>query len=177
MLLKNTNQNSVFNLNEHNMSAIKYHSLKLFSLFILLLIFFSCNRKKEENYSGNANEIISISYSDIGGDLGNYKIVKINNDSVFAEQGVSAKKIHKEWKSAITPQIWKRVTASLNVKTLDKIKSSPSKQPVDGFDETFQIRTPKKYHVYVNSYSDTIYYQQLQKLKDQINALLPTEYN
>jgi hypothetical protein len=37
----------------------------------------------------------------------------------------------------------KRVTASLNVKTLDKIESSPSKQPVDGFDETFQIRTLK----------------------------------
>jgi hypothetical protein len=159
------------------MSAIKYLSLKIFSLTVLLLIFFSCDRKKNENISStNPSEIISINYSDIGGQLGNYKIVKVTKDSIHLETGITNKKIHKEWKSAITPQIWAKLTSTIDVKTLDKIKSSPSKQSVDGFDETFQIRTPKKYHAYVNSYADTVYYKQLQKLKDQILNILPTEY-
>ncbi|WP_415328800.1 hypothetical protein [Chryseobacterium sp. MMS23-Vi53] len=159
------------------MSAIKYFSLKIFSLSVLLLIFFSCDSKKPENISSNPNDIISISYSDIGGELGNYKIVKVTKDSIHLEMGATNNKAHKEWKSAIQPQVWKKLTSTIDVKTLDKIKSSPSKQSVDGFDETFQIRTQKKYHAYVNSYVDTVYYKQLQKLKDQIQAILPTEYN
>ena len=160
------------------MSAVKYFSLKIFSLTVLLLIFFSCDTKKTDNISStNPNEIISINYSDIGGELGNYKIVKITKDSIHLEAGVTNNKTHKEWKSAITAQVWKKLTSTIDVKTLDDIKSSPSKQSVDGFDETFQIRTAKKYHAYVNSYVDTVHYKQLQKLKDQIQALLPTEYN
>jgi hypothetical protein len=160
------------------MSAIKYFSLKIFSLLVLLLIFFSCdNKKNEDNSSKSPNDIISISYSDIGGELGNYKIVKVTKDSIHIEQGITNNKTHKEWKSAIQPQVWEKLTSTIDVKTLDKIRSSPSKQSVDGFDETFQIRTPKKYHAFVNSYVDTVYYKQLQKLKDQIQAIIPTEYN
>jgi hypothetical protein len=159
------------------MSAIKNLGLKIFCPILLLLIFFCCDSKKTENISSaNPNEIISINYSDIGGDLGNYKIIKITKDSIHLETGITNKKTHKEWKSAITPKIWQNLTSAIDVKTLDKIKSSPSKQSVDGFDETFQIRTPKKYHAYVNSYVDTVYYKQLQKLKDQIQNILPTEY-
>ncbi|WP_294202798.1 MULTISPECIES: hypothetical protein [Chryseobacterium] len=159
------------------MSAIKYPGLKIFLLPVLLLIFFSCHDKESKTGHQNPNEIISISYSDIGGHLGSYRIVKVTEDSIHAEQGVTKKKIHKEWKSSISPQTWKRLISTINVKTLDRIKSSPSQQSVDGFDETFQIRTPKKYHAYVNAFADTAHYEQLKKLKDQIQALLPTEYN
>lgn len=160
------------------MSAIKYFSLKIFFLSVLLLIFFSCDSKKSENISStDPNEIISINYSDIGGELGNYKIVKVTKDSIHLEQGITNNKTHKEWKSGITPQTWRKLTSTLDAKTLDNIQSSPSKQSVDGIDETFQIRTSKKYHAYVNAYADTTHYKQLQKLKDQIQAILPTEYN
>ncbi len=159
------------------MSAIKNLGLKIFAPIALLLIFFSCSDHKTENTSfQNPNEIISINYSDIGGQLGNYKIVKITKDSIHLETGIANNKTHKEWKSAITPQIWKKITSTIDVKTLDKIQSSPSKQSVDGFDETFQIRTAKKYHAFVNSYADTTYYKQLQHLKDQIQIILPSEY-
>ncbi len=159
------------------MSAIKNHGLKIFFPILLLLIFFSCDDKKSRNIiSKNPNAIISINYSDIGGELGNYKIVKITKDSIQLQTGITNSKIHKEWKSSINSQAWNRLTSTIDVKTLDKIKSSPSKQSVDGFDETFQIRTAKNYHVYVNAYADTIYYQQLQKLKDQIQNVLPSEY-
>lgn len=159
------------------MSAIKYPGLKIFLLCILLLTFVSCSQKDSGTDHQDASEIISISYSDIGGHLGNYKIVKVTQDSIHAEQGVTKTKTHKEWKSAISPQTWKKLTSTIDAKTLDRIKSSPSQQSVDGFDETFQIRTSKKYHAYVNAFADTAHYQQLKKLKDQIQALLPTEYN
>ena len=156
------------------MSAIKNLGLKIFSPILLLLIFFSCNSKQDEKIpSKNPNEIIFIGYSDVGGSLGEYKIIKITKDSIHLEQGVADNKIHKEWHSAITPQIWKNITSTIDVRTLDKIKSSPSKQSVDGIDETFQIRTPKKSHVYVNSYIDTVYYKQFQELKNQLEIILP----
>jgi len=156
------------------MSAIKNLGLKIFSPILLLLIFFSCNSKQDEKIpSKNPNKIISIGYSDVGGGLGEYKIIKITKDSIHLEQGVANNKIHKEWHFAITPQIWKNITSTIDVRTLDKIKSSPSKQSVDGIDETFQIRTPKKSHVYVNSYIDTIHYKQFQELKNQLEIILP----
>ncbi|WP_294297782.1 hypothetical protein [uncultured Chryseobacterium sp.] len=159
------------------MSAIKYTGLKKLLLPVLLLIFFSCHEKESKAGHQNPNEIISVSYSDIGGHLGNYRIVKVTEDSILAEQGITKKKIHRAWKSAISRQTWKRLTSTIDVKTLDRIKSSPSQQSVDGLDETFQIRTSKKYHAYVNAFADTAHYEQLKKLKDQIQALLPKEYN
>ena len=156
------------------MSAIKNLGLKIFSLILLLLIFFSCNNKQtEKNSLKNPNEIIFIGFSDVGGTSGDYKIIKVTKDSIHLEQGVANNKIHKEWHSAITPQIWKNITSTIDLGTLDKIKSSPSKQSVDGIDETFQIKTPKKSHVYVNSYIDTIHYKQFQELKNQLEIILP----
>lgn len=159
------------------MSAIKYPGLKIFLLRILLLIFISCNSKETRSGDKDSNEIVSVSYSEIGGPLGNYSIIKVTKDSIHAEYGTTKNKTHKEWKSAVSPQTWKRLISNIDVKALDRIKSSPSQQSVDGFDETFQIRTPKKYHAYVNAFVDTAHYGQLKKLKDQIRALLPTEYN
>ncbi len=159
------------------MSAIKKSGLKTIIPILLLLIFFSCDSKKKENgLSGNPNGIISIGYSDIGGEAGNYMIVKITKDSARMETGATRGKIHKEWKSAITPETWQNLTASIDTASLDKIRSSPSKQAVDGFDETFQIRTRKKYHAYVNAYADTVHYRQLEKLKAQIQNMIPQEY-
>ncbi|MEY8759927.1 hypothetical protein [Chryseobacterium tongliaoense] len=159
------------------MSAIKKLSLKIFFSTVLLLTFFSCLKKENTTTAvKNPDEISFISLSDIGGSLGNYRIIRITKDSIHSEQGSSAGKIHHRWDSAITPETWQNIASTIDPETLDKIKSSPSKQPVDGIDETFQIRTPKKSHVYVNSYIDTIHYKQFQKLKIQIEKILPKEY-
>lgn len=149
----------------------------IFSAF-LLLIFFSCEKKEETEKVSlkKPNEITSISLSNIGGSLGNYRIIKVTKDSIHLEQGITASKIHKEWNSVIQPSIWKQLISSINIKDLDYIKSSPSIQSVDGIDETFQIRTPKKSHVYVNAYQDTIHYKQFQKFKAQLEKIIPKEY-
>jgi len=160
------------------MPAIKNTYLKLLFSMFLLPAFFSCDKSKEpvSAASKNPNEITFISLSNIGGDQGDYKIIKVTKDSIHAEQGITARQIHKEWDSAISMQTWNNLISPINTKELDVIESSPSKQSVDGIDETFQIRTPKKSHIYVNSYADTLHYRQLKLFKEQLNLILPTEY-
>lgn len=160
------------------MPTTKKLYLKILFSILLLSAFFSCDSKKKE-YSAthkNPHEITFISVSDIGGNLGNYRIIKATKDSVFAEKGMTANQTHKAWASAIRPEIWKKLISSVHITDLDHIKSSPSQQSVDGIDETFQIRTPKKSHIYVNAYVDTLHYKQLQQLKEQLDKILPKEY-
>ncbi|REC76134.1 hypothetical protein DRF60_14730 [Chryseobacterium elymi] len=158
--------------------AIKNNYLKLLFSMFLVPAFFSCDKTKEQNPAThkNPNEITFISVSNIGGGQGDYKIIKVTKDSIHAEKGITARQIHKEWSTAINAQIWKQLISSIHTKDLDEIQSSPSKQSVDGIDETFQIRTPKKSHIYVNSYADTLHYRQLKQFKEQLNLILPTEY-
>jgi protein gp37 len=158
------------------MSAIKNKGLKFFVPVLLLLIFFSCNQATEKKQVTDPNEITFIGLSNIGGSLGSYRIIKITKDSIHAEKGIAARKIHQQWHAEIDDNTWKKLVSTIDIKTLNTIKSSPSAQSVDGIDETFQIRTPKKSHVYVNSHVDTVHYRQLQNLKDQIQQILPKEY-
>nr|WP_315027051.1 hypothetical protein [uncultured Chryseobacterium sp.] len=153
------------------------HLRIVFSIF-LLSAFFSCDKKTPEKPAvpKNSNEITFISISHIGGTSGEYTIVKVTKDSVFAERGATADHTHKEWKSSISTDTWKQLISPINVKDLDEIKSSPSQQSIDGIDETFQIRTPKKAHIYVNSFADTTHYKQLQEFKEQLDKILPKEY-
>ncbi len=157
---------------------MKNTGLNIFFSCLLLPVFFSCDKKTPEKKTTNhhPNDIVFISMSHIGGHLGNYNIVKVTRDSVKAEKGMTANQTHKEWSAPIRSETWKKLTASINVKDLDYIKSSPSQQSVDGIDETFQIRTPKKSHIYVNSFADTVHYKQFQQLKEQLNTILPKEY-
>lgn len=158
------------------MPTTKNVYLKLIFLIFLLSAFFSCDSKQSKQPESSKNEITLIRLSHIGGTMGEYRIIKVTKDSIFAEKGATVNKIHQEWASAISPDTWKRLTSSLNIKDLDKIKSSPSQQSVDGIDETFQIRTSKKAHFYVNSFADPEHYKQLQQIKEQLDKILPQEY-
>jgi hypothetical protein len=160
------------------MPTTKNIYLKILFSILLLSAFFSCDSKKTEKAasSKNPHEITFISVSHIEGNLGNYRIIKVTKDSVFAEKGITANQTHKAWASAINSSTWKQLVSSINIVDLDHIKSSPSQQSVDGIDETFQIRTPKKSHIYVNAYADTLHYKQLQQLKEQLDKILPKEY-
>lgn len=159
------------------MPTTKITYLKILFSIVLLSAFFSCDSKKTESVSNkNSNEITFISVSHVEGNLGNYRIIKVTKDSVFAEKGKTDNKTHKAWASAISKDTWKQLISSVKIADLDSIKSSPSQQSVDGIDETFQIRTPKKSHIYVNAFVDTLHYKQLQQIKEQIDQILPKEY-
>lgn len=157
------------------MSAILQHSLKIFFSTMVLLTFFSCQKTQTNAYS-NPESITSISLSYIGGSLGNYRIIKVTKDSIHAERGNTANNIHQQKSLTLDYKAWKQLISSIDIKSLDKIESSASIQSLDGIDETFQIRTPKKSYIYVNSYNDTIHYGQLQKFKDHLEKILPKEY-
>lgn len=147
----------------------------LFSMF-LLLIFFSCSEQNAKRNNDSEKETITfISLSDIGGQLGYYRIIKITKDSIFLETGQTAIKKHQEWHSAIQPNAWNKITSSFKIKNLDNIKSSPSIQPIDGIDESFQIKTTKKSHVYVNAQND-IHYRQFADFKKEIFKIIPKKY-
>ncbi|WP_175621076.1 hypothetical protein [Chryseobacterium schmidteae] len=158
------------------MSAVKISDLKIFVSMFLLLIFFSCDEKTADKKSNpKTEEITLIGLSEIGGQLGYYKVVKVTTDSIHFETGTTSTKKHKEWHSAINPETWKNMTSSFKIKNLDSIKSSPSIQPIDGIDESFQIKTNKRSHVYVNAHSD-IHYNQFARFKQELLKIIPQEY-
>jgi len=147
----------------------------LFSMF-LLLIFFSCSKKNRENTisSTSTEEITFIGFSNVGGESGNYSNVRITQDSIHFEDGTTANRKHNEWHKAITPAIWKNLVSSFKIKDLSLVESSPSIQHLDGIDETFQIKTSKKSHVFVNAYSD-VHYRQFEEFKIKLKNILPKQ--
>ena len=159
------------------MSAIKITTLKiLFSIFLLLTLF-SCNKENsDKNLSSQKKpeEITFIGLSHVGGKRGNYRIIKITKDSIHLETGTNEEKTHKTWKKPITPNTWKKLTSVFEIKDLDRTESSPSIQKTDGMDESFQIKTTKKSHVFVNAYHD-VHYRQFENFKNQLNTILPKE--
>lgn len=156
---------------------MKKNGIIMILAFCSLLTFFCCTPEKKQSPDlKKEKEAISyIEFSTIGGQLGNYRIIKIDQDSLHFENGITATNKHKEWQQAINPKIWKDLANTLTISDLDKITSAPSVQPFDGVDETFQIKTQKTTHFYVNSYNDSIHYPQLQQLKNKIESLLPKE--
>lgn len=146
-----------------------------FSIFLLLILLSCSENKTAQPQNSGAEKITFIGFSNIGGQLGYYKIIKITEDSIHFETGETVNKKHKKWNSSITPETWKKITSCFKIKNLDSIRSSPSIQVIDGIDESFQIKTTKKSHVYVNAQND-IHYRQFEDFKNQILSILPKEY-
>ena len=147
----------------------------LFSMF-LLLIFFSCSEKTaDKNSDSKTEEITSIGLSEIGGQLGYYRVIKVTKDSIHFETGTTSTNKHTEWRSALKPENWKNIVSSFKIKNLDVIESSPSIQAIDGIDESFQIKTNKKSHVYVNAQND-IHYNQFARFKQELLKIIPQKY-
>lgn len=158
------------------MSAVRINYLEILFSTFLLLIFFSCSKESTNKTSDSKKEEITfIGSSNVGGQLGYYRIVKVTKDSIHFESGQTVNNKHKEWHSAIKPETWKKLVSSFKIKNLDHIESSPSIQAIDGIDESFQIKTTKKSHVYVNSQND-IHYNQFSRFKQELLKIIPQEY-
>ncbi|MEF9476851.1 hypothetical protein OWR28_02990 [Chryseobacterium sp. 1B4] len=108
------------------MPTTKKRCLKILFSILLLSALFSCDSKKTESYGSHKNpyEITFVSVSEIGGNLGSYRIIKATGDSVFAEKGMTANQTHKKWSSAINARTWKKLISSVNITDLDHKKLS-----------------------------------------------------
>lgn len=152
------------------------NGLKIFFSMFLLLVIFSCSEKTTNRSSDSRNEEITfIGLSDAGGQLGYYRVIKVSKDSIHFESGQTANNKHEEWHSVIKPETWKKLVSCFKIKNLNSIESSPSIQAIDGIDESFQIKTSKKSHVYVNAHSD-IYYNQFSCFKQELLKIIPQKY-
>lgn len=148
----------------------------VFSMF-LLLIFFSCSEQGRKRDPDSEAEVITfIGMSEIGGQMGYYRVIKITKDSIFFETGETVNKKHQEWRSAIKPDSWSKMISSFKIEKLDSIKSSQSIQAIDGIDESFQIKTNKKSHVYVNAQNDKNY-SQFAHFKQELFKIIPQKYH
>ena len=159
------------------MSTVKTNGLSIFLATFLLLLCFCCTDKTTENKSSKKDpeEITFIALSNVGGQSGSYSNFKITKESIHFEGGTTANQKHKEWNVPIDEQIWNNLISSIKIKDLGLIESSPSIQPIDGMDETFQIKTTKKSHVFVNAYSD-VRYRQFEEFKIKLEKLA-AKYN
>jgi hypothetical protein len=157
-------------------SAVRNNMAKIFGAVFLLLVFFSCMQKNNSVTKTSEEEILSLTYSSVGGMQGYYRTFTATKDSIKFENGQSVNNLHKEWGAKMPAESWKKLTSTIDLKTVGKILSSPSKQPVDGIDETFQVKTNKKTQVFVNSFDAKTNYSQLQNLKTEFEKMLPKEY-
>ncbi|WP_294279690.1 hypothetical protein [uncultured Chryseobacterium sp.] len=157
------------------MSAIQPTRMNFFPI-VVLLMFFSCHKEPEKPGPASSGEISQIILSYVGGNRGSYMIIKVSQDSIHVEKGNTTDKSHTENNKAISEATWKQLIKPIDIRTLNKIRSSPSQQSVDRTDETFQVKTRNKVHVYVNAYTDTLHYRQLEHFKIQLEKILPTDH-
>lgn len=162
---------------KYNPSAMKIFSITNLCILFFLLTFFSCAQKNRADISKNEPEkIVLLKYGNVGGMQGFYRTFTATQDSVHFETGQYANKTHKEWHAKMPAKTWQKITALIDLNTVATVKSSPSMQPVDGVDETFQIKTNKKTQVFVNAAEAQPQYQQLEQLKTEFEKILPEKY-
>lgn len=158
------------------MSAIKISGLKIFFPVFLLLIF-SCSKSSDSKDKTTSEETLEyVIFSKVGGDEGNYKTIKITQDSILLDVGKTSKNIHRSWKMPLTENGKKQLFSIFKINQLPFIKSSESRQATDGTDETFQIKTSRTSYVFVNAYNDEYNYRQLKNFKTQLEKLIPKEF-
>lgn len=157
------------------MSAIKNAGLKIFFPVFLLLIF-SCTDSSKEVKNTDFETIEYVVYSQVGGKDGSYKTVKVTQDSIILNKGKTALNLHKTWEAKLSKQQKNSIFNQLKVNQLAFIRSSESKQFKKEIDETFQVKTTKTSHVFVNAFNDEENYKQLKNFKTELEKLIPKEY-
>ena len=157
------------------MSAIKITGLKVFFPLFLLLIF-SCSETSKKRKNNGFEAVEFVVFSKVGGKDGDYRTVKITQDSLFLNVGKTLLNRHKQWKAKLSEEQKNMLFGCLKVNQLAFIRSSESKQFKKEWDETFQVKTTKTSYVFVNAYNDADNYNQLKNFKIKLEKLIPKEY-
>jgi len=143
---------------------------------VFLLLIFSCKDSSKKVKNTGFETIEYVVYSQVGGKDGSYKTVKVTQDSIILNKGETALNLHKTWKAKLSKQQKNSIFNQLKVNQLAFIRSSESKQFKKEIDETFQVKTTKTSHVFVNAFNDEENYKQLKNFKTELEKLIPKEY-
>ena len=156
------------------MSAIRLYIWKTTLLTVLLLIFFSCKEKKTSKDTAISSEKIeSINITSEGGNLGYFRNIRVNKDSVSSIQRQADTDIlNKSRKRAITPTEWNKLISEIDLSLVSKIKNGPSYQPFDGIDDIWEIKTSTRTYRVINGKKGTDNYKSLEAVYSQLEELI-----
>lgn len=125
------------------MSAIRLYKWKTILLTALLLIFFHVRKKNFKNIAIPSEKIESINVTTEGGNLGYFRNIRVNKDSVSSiQRQADNDHLNKSHKRAITPSEWNKLISEIDLSSVSKIKNYPSYQPFDGIDDIWEIKLP-----------------------------------
>ena len=156
------------------MSAISLYKWKTILLTALLLIFFSCKEEKtSKDIAIPSEKIVSIDITTEGGNLGYFRNIRVNKDSVSSiQRQADTDHLNKSHKRAITSTEWNKLISEIDLSSVSKIKNDPSYQPFDGIDDIWEIKTSTRTYRVINGKKDTDNYKSLEAVYSQLEELI-----
>ena len=138
-----------------------------FVLSALSLFLLSCKTTAQ-----TTSNIQSISYSHTFG-RGGATSITASPDSLESSSRGGRMTEFPTFKKKITLQDWQKLVSGLDSSLLEKTQSGERRGVYDGSDEIFTIKTSGKEYEFYNVPAESAGYKQLEKLKTELNNLLP----
>ena len=137
-----------------------------FALSAICLLMLSCKTVAQ------SSNIKSISYSHTFGRGGSTNIMATPDSLESVARG--GRTTHfPTLKKKINAKDWEKLVSGINISTLDKTQSGERRGHYDGPDQIFRIVTAEKEYEIYNVPTESAGYKQLEKLKTELNNLLP----
>lgn len=137
-----------------------------FAISTVALLVFSCKS------TAQISKIKSVSYINTYG-RGGSTSVTATKDTLTAEGAGGRVPNFPNFKKKIDPKVWNKIISGLDIPTLEQTKNGARRGVFDGNDEIFTIITTDKEYEIINASGDAAHYKQLEKLKLNLNSLLP----
>ena len=104
-----------------------------------------------------------------------YYLKETDSDSVALKEQCQYKDLTSRLtlKKKINAKDWEKLVSGINISTLEKTVSGERRGHYDGPDQIFRIVTAEKEYEIYNVPTESAGYKQLEKLKTELNNLLP----
>lgn len=136
----------------------------ILSAFTLLLL--SCKT------TAQTTKIESISIRNTYG-RGGFTSIKANKDSLVSASAGGRMTDFPNFIKKINARDWEKLVSTIDLSLLEKTQSGERRGHYDGADQIFNIVTESKEYEFYNVPAESAGYKQLEKLKTELNNLLP----
>lgn len=135
--------------------------LSAFTLFLL-----SCKT------TAQTTKVESISIRNTYG-RGGFTSIKANKDSLVSASAGGRMTDFPNFIKKINARDWEKLVSTIDLSLLEKTQSGERRGHYDGADQIFNIVTESKEYEFYNVPAESAGYKQLEKLKTELNNLLP----